>query len=312
MRLHAFDPFVPDGQRKVATLLMVFLTLAALAACATTPQRNDQLEEARATVQGLEQDPEAGRAAAEQLRTARGYLQRADSAFANHSPPEEVTYLAYLAQREAQAGKSYADEYRARQQLARGNEERSRILLQARNSEVQQAREATQAQAEKAQAAQEQAQAAQSQLQKEQQELSDLKARETARGLELTLASDLLFNTSAADLKPGAMLQLNRLADFMQSNPKARIIIEGYTDNRGSGPYNEELSQRRAQSVASALESQGVANDRIQAIGRGKDYPVASNNDTDAGRQQNRRVDIVLSDMSGRFASGATRGPVPQ
>lgn len=107
------------------------------------------------------------------------------------------------------------------------------------------------------------------------------------------------------------MLQLNRLAAFMQSNPKARIIVEGYTDNRGSGPYNQVLSERRAQSVASALESQGVANERIQAVGRGKDYPVASN-DTDAGRQQNRRVDIVLSDMAGRFAQAATQGPVAQ
>lgn len=311
MRLHPFDPFVPNGQSQVATLLMVLLTVAGLAACATTPQRNDQLDQARATVQSLEQDPEAERAAAEQLRAARNDLQRANAAFAKQSLPEEVTYLAYLAQREAQAGKSYADEYRARQQLARGNEERNRILLQARNSEVQQARAATQAQAQETQAAQQQAQAAQNQLQKEQQELSDLKARETARGLELTLASDLLFNTASADLKPGAMLQLNRLADFMQSNPKARIIIEGYTDNRGSGPYNQLLSERRAQSVASALESQGVANDRIQAIGRGKDYPVASN-DTSAGRQQNRRVDIVLSDMSGRFAQAAMQGPVSQ
>lgn len=311
MRLHPFDRFFPDNRCEVATLSVAVLTLsvAGLAGCATTPQRNDQLETARAAVQSLEQDPEAERAAAEQLRAARNDLQRANAAFAKDSPPEEVTYLAYLAQREAQAGESYADEYRARQRLARGNEERNRILLEARNSEVRQAREATQAQAQKAQAAQQQAQSAENQLQKERQALSDLKAHETARGLELTLASDLLFNTASAELKPGAMLQLNRLANFMQSNPKARIIIEGYTDSRGSGPYNQLLSERRAQSVASALEAQGVANDRIQAVGRGKDYPVASD-DTSAGRQQNRRVDIVLSDMSGRFAQAAMQGPV--
>jgi outer membrane protein OmpA-like peptidoglycan-associated protein len=311
MRFHPFDAFLPAGQCKVTAPLMALLIVIGLAACATTPQRNDQLERARATVQNLEQDPEAERAAAEQLRAARNDLQRANAAFANHSPPDEVTYFAYLAQREAQTGKSYADEYRARQQLAHGNEERNRILLEARNGEVRQAQEATQAQAQATQAAQEQAQAAQNQLQKEQQELSDLKARETARGLELTLASDLLFNTGSADLKPGAMLQLNRLADFMRSNPQARIIIEGYTDNRGSGPYNQLLSEHRAQSVASALAAQGVANDRIQAIGRGKDYPVASN-ESDAGRQQNRRVDIVLSDMNGRFAQAATQGPPPE
>jgi len=309
MRLHPFDALsFPAGRCKVTTLSVALLTVIGLTACATTPQRNDRLEQARATVQSLEQDPEAERAAAEQLRAARNDLQRANAAFASHKPPDEVTYFAYLAQREAQTGKSYADEYRARQQLARGNAERNRILLEARNSEVRQAQEATRAQAQKAQAAQEQAQAAQIQLQKEQQELSDLKARETARGLELTLASDLLFNTGSADLKPGAMLQLNRLADFMRSNPQARIIVEGYTDNRGSASYNQVLSEHRAQSVASALEAQGVAGDRIQAIGRGKDYPVASNA-TEAGRQQNRRVDIVLSDMNGRFAQAATQAP---
>lgn len=311
MKVDQFVSLLPDGQLKLATLAMAFLVAIGLAACATTPQRNDQLDQARAAVQSLEQDPEAERAASEQLRNSRDQLQRANAAFQQHRPPDEVSYLAYLAQREAQAGKMYADEYRARQQLARGNDERNHILLEARNHEVQQAREATQAQAQRAQAAEQQAQAAQSQLQKEQQELSSMKTRETARGLELTLASDLLFNTGSATLKSGAMLQLNRLADFMQSNPKARIIIEGYTDSRGSRPYNQVLSEQRAQSVASALETQGVANDRIQTIGRGKDYPVASN-DTDAGRQQNRRVDIVLSDMAGRFAQAATQGPVPQ
>lgn len=311
MKVDLFASSLPGRQLRLAKVAVAFLTLLGLAACATTPQRNDQLDQARATVQSLEQDPQAERAASEQLRTSRAQLERANAAFQQHRPPEEVTYLAYLAQRTAQAGKLYADEYRARQQLAQGNEERNRILLEARNHEVQQAREATQAQAQRAQAAEQQAQAAQSQLQREQQELSSMKARETARGLELTMASDLLFNTGSADLKPGAMLQLNRLADFMQSNPKARIIIEGYTDNRGSGPYNQLLSERRAQSVASALETQGVANDRIQTVGRGKDYPVASN-DTDAGRQQNRRVDIVLSDMAGRFAQAATQAPVPQ
>ena len=301
------DPFISGGQVEVATLLMAILTVAGLAACASTPQRNDQLEQARLAVQSLEQDPQAERAAAEQLRASRSDLQRANAAFEKHSSPEQVTYLAYLAQREAETGKRYADEYRARQQLAHGNEERNRIILESRNREVQRAHEATQAEAQKAQAAREQAQSAQSQLQKEQQALADLKAHQTARGLELTLASDLLFNTGSATLKPGATLQLDRLADFMQSNPKTRIIIEGYTDNRGSEMYNQMLSERRAQAVASSLEGQGVPNDRIQTVGRGKEYPVASNASS-AGRQQNRRVDIVLSDVSGRFAQAATPG----
>jgi outer membrane protein OmpA-like peptidoglycan-associated protein len=280
------------------------VTAVGLSACATYPQSNDQLEQARLAVQSLEQDPDAQIAASADLRAARNDLQDASQAFDKHEPPEHVTYLAYLADREAQAGAERTSTYRANQELAKGNEERNRILLEARNQEVAQAREAEQAQAQQTQAAQQQAQQAQAELQKERQDLADMKARQTARGLELTFASDVLFDTASATLKPGATLQLNRLADYMRDSPKTRIVIEGYTDNRGSAEYNQQLSQERAQSVASALTTEGIEPDRVQTVGRGKEFPIATNA-TDAGRQQNRRVDIVLSDTSGRFAEGA-------
>jgi outer membrane protein OmpA-like peptidoglycan-associated protein len=284
------------------------LTVAGLAACVSQPQRNDQLEQARLAVQSLEQDPDAQVGASAELRAARSDLDNANQAFEKRESPEHVTYLAYLAQREAQAGEERASAYRANQELARGNEERNRILLQARNQEVRQARQAEQNQALQTQAAQQQAQQAQAELQKERQDLAALKARQTARGLELTFASDVLFDTASATLKPGATLQLNRLADYMRDSPQTRIVIEGYTDNRGSAAYNQQLSEERAQSVASALTTEGIASDRVQTIGRGKEFPVASN-ETSAGRQQNRRVDIVLSDMSGRFAEGEAQAP---
>lgn len=295
---------------RLATGSLVAIT-ALLGACATTPQRNGELEQARTAVRSLEGDPNAQQAAAGQLRDARNDLQRANDAFAKRESPEQVTYLAYLADREAQTGKARAQEYRAHQELAKGNEERNRIVLEARNHQVAEAREAAQGQAQQAATARQQAQQAQSELAKERQELSDLKARQTARGLELTLASDLLFNTGSSTLKAGGTLQLNRLADFMQSNPKTRVMIEGYTDSTGTAAFNEELSQARAQAVAGALESAGVPAERIQTVGRGRNFPVASNA-TPEGRQQNRRVDIVLSDMSGRFAQSAMQPPESQ
>lgn len=280
--------------------LIVVTSAALLAACATRPAvRNAQLDQARETVHSLEHDPDAQRVAADQLRDARHDLQRANAAFAKRRAPAEVTYLAYLADREAEAGKAYTDAFRTRQALAKGNEERRRILLDARNQEVRRARVA-------AQAARQRMRTTQSQLQQERRELSALKARETVRGLQLTLASNLLFNTASATVKPGATLQLNRLAGFMRRNPKTRIIVEGYTDNRGPSAYNQHLSQARAQAVADAIESEGVSPGRIRAIGRGENFPVASNA-TPAGRQQNRRVDIILSDMTGRFTRAATQ-----
>ena len=268
-----------------ALLTAAGLTAAGiLSGCASRPQHNDQLEQARTEVRSLEQDPDAQSAAQQQLRDAHADLQRADDAFDQHRSSEEVTHLAYLADREADTGKALAEEYRAHEQLAKANEERSHILLDARTQEAQRANE-------QAQNAREEAQRAQGELQKEQQELSDLKTRQTQRGLELTLASDLLFNTGSAELKPGATLQINRLADFMRGNPKARVIIEGYTDSTGTAAHNEQLSQQRADNVMAELVRLGVDPSRMTAKGYGADHPIADNS-TEEGRQQNRRISL--------------------
>ena len=136
-------------------------------------------------------------------------------------------------------------------------------------------------------------------------QLGELQATQTERGMVLTLGN-VLFDTAKETLKPGADLILDRLAKFLQGSPGTKIIVEGHTDSRGSDEYNQELSRRRAQSVTEGLESRGVSADRIQPVGRGKRYPVASN-DTPEGRQQNRRVEIVFSDTHGQFTPGAER-----
>jgi outer membrane protein OmpA-like peptidoglycan-associated protein len=88
---------------------------------------------------------------------------------------------------------------------------------------------------------------------------------------------------------------------------QTRIIIEGHTDSTGSAELNQALSERRADAVANALIGRGVSEDALRTNGRGEDYPVASNQ-TAAGRHQNRRVEIILSDASGRFAQGVSEG----
>jgi outer membrane protein OmpA-like peptidoglycan-associated protein len=280
---------------------LIFATVAAvLGACASTPQRNAQLEQARAQVQTLAAEPLAQQAASHDLDAARASLNQADAALAEHRPPEVVDHLAYLARRHADAGQARVDEARARQEVARAQDERNRILLEARSREAQNAQVQAEAAQNRAQAAQSQAQAAQQQLENTQKELQDLQAKQTERGMVLTLG-DVLFDTNKATLKPGADQRIARLATFLQKNPNERVIIEGYTDSTGSEEYNQELSQRRAQAVADALAAQGVPASRYQAVGRGEALPVATNA-TPAGRQQNRRVEIVFSDQSGRFA----------
>jgi outer membrane protein OmpA-like peptidoglycan-associated protein len=115
----------------------------------------------------------------------------------------------------------------------------------------------------------------------------------------------VLFDTGAATLKPGAGAVLDRVAGFLNENEGTKVMIEGHTDSRGSEQYNQELSQRRALAVADGLAFRGIDRGRVEAVGRGEALPVASN-DSPAGQQRNRRVDLVFSDASGRFASGVS------
>ena len=296
-------------ERPVKYPILCATVAGLLAACASAPPRSDTLEHARAQVQTLSAEPLAQQAAAHDLDSARASLQQAETALSQHKPPEMVDHLAYLASRHADAGEARVEEARARQEVARGQEDRNRVLLEARTRDAQAAQsqaEAAQSHAEAAQsqalAAKSQAEAAQQQLASTQQQLQDLQAKQTNRGMVLTLG-DVLFDTNQATLKPGADLKIDRLAAFLQSNPNERLIIEGYTDSTGSEDYNQQLSRRRAQAVADALAAHGVPASRYQAVGRGPAFPVATNS-TSAGRQQNRRVEIVFSDQSGRFAQG--------
>ena len=121
----------------------------------------------------------------------------------------------------------------------------------------------------------------------------------------IRISGDVLFDTGRATLKPGADRTIDRLAQALKDNPNTKVQIEGHTDSVGGDDYNLALSERRAEAVADALRFRGVPADRYEAKGLGKDFPVASN-DSAAGRQQNRRVEIIFSDDSGRF-SGGTR-----
>jgi outer membrane protein OmpA-like peptidoglycan-associated protein len=288
--------------RHIANILATLAAVLLLAACASAPQRSDQIEQARAAIQRLAQDPLAQQAAAQDLQSAQGRLQEAESALQQRRPPSVVDHLAYLAQRHAEAGEARVEQARAQSAVAQAQDERTRILL------AQRSREAANAQ-NQAQAAESQAEAAKSQLAQAQQQLADLKAKQTDRGTVVTLG-DVLFDTGQATLKPGADLSLDRLAAYLKTHPQTRILIEGHTDSVGSDAYNDALSLRRADAVANALISRGVSPDAVHAAGRGKAYPVATN-ETAAGRQQNRRVEIIFSDASGRFAQGEpTGGPV--
>jgi len=132
-----------------------------------------------------------------------------------------------------------------------------------------------------------------------------LQTRDTARGLIVNL-SDVLFDFNQATLKPGAREKLAKVSGILLAYPSLHMNVEGHTDSVGSDEYNMKLSQRRADAVRDYLTSSGISPANVQAVGLGKAGPVASN-DTAAGRQQNRRVEMVVSgDVIGQPIEGTS------
>lgn len=117
--------------------------------------------------------------------------------------------------------------------------------------------------------------------------------RNTGDRLIVTMQQDILFATNSADLRPGLVADLRDVGQSLLAYPDTTVQVVGHTDNTGDANFNLGLSQRRAQSVANVLFTEGVTANRVQVVGRGEDQPIASNL-TDVGRAQNRRVEIVI------------------
>jgi outer membrane protein OmpA-like peptidoglycan-associated protein len=275
----------------------------ALGACVSMPRPNAALESARMAVHTAEADPNVNKYAALDLDVARKDLSNAEYAALHHQDAviAQSAYLATQNARLAQArGAAKADDAR----VAAGQGERDQIMLAARSSEAANAEYAA---ANAKQAAVNSKQVADSALVQRDQaneetarvraELDALKATPTSRGMVLTLG-DVLFDTGRAELKSGATRKLDQLAQFLAEHPDRRVQIDGFTDSVGTDSYNEELSQRRANAVRTALLSRGVDASRIGTEGYGKSYPVADNGDS-GGRQLNRRVEVVIGGNDG-------------
>jgi outer membrane protein OmpA-like peptidoglycan-associated protein len=272
-----------------------------LAACATTPDTIPELDEARARVQTLEQNPLAQQAASRDLTASRGALAQAEQALQDRQDRERIVHLAYLAEQRAELGLARVDEAESRQRIEEAEAERDKVLLESREAKARAAEQAAQAAEQAAQASQSETLQARAELESLQQQYAALAAKKTDRGMVMTLG-DVLFDTDEATLKPGATEIITRLADFLSRNETTRIRVEGHTDSTGDDAYNTELSRRRAQAVADALMTRSIPGNRVEVIGRGEGFPVATN-DTSAGRQQNRRVEIIFSDPEGELTA---------
>ncbi|WP_431102429.1 OmpA family protein [Roseateles noduli] len=276
------------------------LTVLALAACSSVPVPHAGLEAAKRDYAQASSDPNTSRYAATELAKARESLDRADFAWRERKDPSELDSAATIASQRAQTAINLGSARAADAKVESAGLERERLRAEVRTRQAQVAQgqaQVAQGQAATAEAA---AMAASERANRLQRELAEIQAKPTPQGLVVML-QDVLFDTGKATLKEGAYSRLDTLSSALRNHPERRILIEGFTDSTGSAESNLTLSRARAESVRDALAKRGVEAGRIDVRGNGEARPVASN-DTAAGRQQNRRVEIVFSDERGAFA----------
>lgn len=298
-----------------AIALAVALALG-LGACASAPRDSEKLTAARSAVQRAAAQGDTTGAAKADFDTAQSNLQRAEEAQKKGKPRSEVDNYAYIAEQSALAAIARQESVTLQKKVEAAESERSAILLEARERDAKLAEHKAETAELEAARVQQLAQQRAAELNRTEQQLNmanaqlgaaaaaieELKAKQTERGIVLTLG-DVLFDSGSATLKAGAERSLVNVAEYLKRNDKARLMVEGHTDSVGDDSFNQRLSQQRAESVAARLAVMGVDASRIVATGLGESYPVTGN-DTAAGRQQNRRVELVFSDNSGVFPAG--------
>lgn len=257
----------------------------AISGCAG-PDKNLALENIKSEVKLASENPAIQRNAPVQLRKAEQSLEKARGLWQDDADEAVINHQIYVTSKQLELAKETSKIALADESIRQASSQRNTLLLNAREKNIEQL------QGELSQA-KEMRLAAQSKLEETQEELDALNAKKTERGIVLTL-SNVLFAFDKAELLEGAQRNLDQLANFLTQHPDRKVNIEGFTDSTGSEAYNRNLSFRRANAVKSALEQRGIPASRVHTVGYGEAFPVASNN-TEAGRQQNRRVEIIIS-----------------
>jgi outer membrane protein OmpA-like peptidoglycan-associated protein len=280
------------------TLIAAAVASTLLASCATVEQKPAGSERVRAKLTALQSEPNLANAAPVAMKDASLAVQEAeqietkDLALAAHR--------VYIADRKVDTARYLAETQYAEVHRKELNEQGEKARLDARTREADRATlvaNAAKADALTAQtnaeAARTEATAARADSADLQRQLAEMQAKPTDRGLVLTLG-DTLFATGRAEIQSGAAANLDRLTAFMARYPDRTVVIEGFTDSMGSEEMNQSLSQRRADAVKNYLANQGVSSTRLSSSGRGENSPVADN-ESAAGRQQNRRVEVIIN-----------------
>ena len=232
---------------------------------------------------------------ADALARARAEEDARERAEAERTRADAARVAAERQRLDADAARMAADRAKADAERATLDAERERAAAEAARASAEAARASAEAQAQAARDEALRAEREKAELREQLREQLNviLETRETARGLIVNL-SDVLFDFNKATLRPGAREKLARIAGIIQSHPGLEMEAEGHADSIGTDNYNQRLSEQRAASVRAFLIEQGIAPETVGTAGFGESRPVATNG-TPEGRQQNRRVELVVS-----------------
>ncbi|WP_445369615.1 OmpA family protein [Methylomonas sp. BW4-1] len=285
---------------------MTLIAAAIVSGCSTVP--NAALINAHNSYNNARISSQVGTLAELEMKQADDTLKKADRAYAEDDEDESVNHLAYVATQQVAIAQATANRKIAESAVNQAEGRRNQVRLDARTAEADAAhrqaalsqqtvdRQAGELAVAGANSERDQALIAQQDIL-----INELNAKKTARGLVITLG-DVLFRSNRAQLQSGGLRNVDKLADFLKQYPDYKVLVEGYTDSRGSADMNQELSDRRAYSVRTALVDSGVSSDRVNTRGYGEEYPVADNSSA-ASRQLNRRVEVILSDEKGNIVT---------
>jgi outer membrane protein OmpA-like peptidoglycan-associated protein len=307
--------------KKIPSLVLALVASSALAGCGAA-MAPEELNTARDVYKKASTSP-AVQLAPVQLDEAKQSLTRAEDAFKNGDPDQDIKDLSYVAQKKSEVALSAANREQARRDAEKAKTDKDSTqtaLLHSTQDTLSATREELSAEQrrveedkrrldEAAKKGQQEVDRVKAQLDEEKKARAEAekrasaamaslaevaKVKEEARGVVITLSGSVLFATGKQELLPIAQDKLGEVAKALKDQGFKKIVVEGHTDSRGSASQNEDLSRGRAESVRTFLVSRGIPSDKIEAQGFGSRRPVADN-DSAESRANNRRVEIVVT-----------------
>lgn len=271
----------------------------------TARQKNAELMVANAAIERDRVRLDARTREADDARQKAEYSQRQAEASqrnaqASQRQSQESQRQSQESQRQAEASQRDAMASQAQSEAARRTSEAAQVQSETSQRQAMVERQAALDAQSSAAAARQSTLDAEGRTRQLEALLAEMAARKSERGMVITLG-DVLFDTNQSQLRTGGIRSVEKLAAFVKQYPQRSLMIEGFTDSVGSDSRNQQLSDERAGAVRTALLGMGVGSERMTSRGYGESYPVAGN-DTPAGRQQNRRVEIVVSEDGGSIA----------